>query len=61
MREFLAVIQWGTGYVQIDFSSGVGDTDRSITFTAPVTGYYYLEVSSYPGNASPYHLTSTSD
>lgn len=60
----LAVIRWGEdGPLNswLDFSTSAGDTDRSITFTAPAFGYYYLEVSSLPGDGSDYHLSFSAD
>ncbi len=50
----LAGILLGTPFANLDFASGAGDTDRSVTFTAPATRYYYLEVSAAPGASSPY-------
>lgn len=46
-------------FAQLDFSQGAGDTDRALSFTAPFTAYYYIEVSASPGVASPYDLTFT--
>lgn len=57
----LAVIVWGTNgpvFSRLDFSAEAGDTDRSITFTAPFTSrWYWIEVSSRPGVSSPYNLS----
>lgn len=62
----LAVIVWGPPglplpFPQLDFSAGAGDTDRAVSFTAPVDAFYYVEVSSSPGVSSPYRLTFTSE
>jgi len=41
----------------LDFSASPGDTDRSITLTASVTGYYYVEVSTIPGQPSDFQFS----
>lgn len=46
----------GSGVNQLDLGDSSGDTDRSITFTAPETKYYYVEVSTPPGVTSGYTL-----
>ena len=58
----LAVIVWGTDFAELNFSEEAGDTDRAITFTAPFTSrWYWIEVSSRPGFASPYNLSFTTN
>jgi FIMAH domain len=42
---------------EIDFGSGPSDPDRSITFTASQSGFYYFEVSGGPGVNSTYDLS----
>jgi hypothetical protein len=53
----LAAIDFGSSQADLDFGSGPGATDRSVTFTATRDLYVYLEVSSAPGVVSPYTLT----
>lgn len=57
----LAAIAWRTSFAKLDFSEGEGDTDRSITFTAPFQAYYYIEVSGAPGVNSPYNFHFTTN
>jgi hypothetical protein len=55
---FVSALPLSSGVDQtLDLSSGAGDPDRSVTFTASQNGFYYMEVSSVPGNASGYTLS----
>jgi hypothetical protein len=44
---------------QLDLGDGVGDTERTVTFTASRSGLYYIEVSNAPEAMSNYTLTLT--
>lgn len=58
---FMAHLLNGGGTVDetLNLSAFDGDTDRSITLTASVTGYYYVEVSTIPGQPADFHFSFT--
>jgi hypothetical protein len=44
-------------FTLLELADGGADPDRSFTFVAPITGYYYLEVSNAPGQYVDYTFT----